>query len=59
MDAKFMGQLWDTTSHIFNQILGHTSLKFMLSRISGNWVYTKLTTNGAPIYKLIHVKGEG
>ena len=33
-----MRQLWDTTSHIFSQILGHTSLKFTLSLISGNWV---------------------
>ena len=34
-----MGQLWDTTSHIFSHILGHTSLKFTLSLISGHWVY--------------------
>ena len=35
-----LGQLWDMTSQIYGEILGHSSLKFTLSLISGNWVYT-------------------
>ena len=43
-----MGQPWDTTSHIFSQILGHTSLKFTLSLISGNWVYYPTRSKSIP-----------
>ena len=42
LKTNFMGQPWDTTSHIFSQILGHTNLKFTLSLISGHWVYVML-----------------
>ena len=35
-----MGQLWDPTSQNLEEILRHSSLKFTLSLISGNWVYT-------------------
>ena len=38
--TEILGQLWDKTSQIFDEILGHTSLKSTLSLISGNWVYT-------------------
>ena len=39
-----MGQLWDMTTLILGQILGHTSLKFTLSLISGNCVYLLLAS---------------
>ena len=34
--TEILGQLWDTTSQISDEILGHTSLKSTLSLISGN-----------------------
>ena len=34
--TEILGQLWDKTSQIFDEILGHTGLKSMLSLISGN-----------------------
>ena len=40
--SRIQGQLWDKTSWILKEILGHTSLKSTLSLLSGNWVYENL-----------------